>query len=57
MVLTTGRFLEVAKESWPEWNLILRPLKSVQKLQPTELSGHECNTHSEPTLDGYSNLK
>ena len=46
MVLTTGRFLEVAIESWPEWNLNPRPLKSVQTLQPTELSGHECNTHS-----------
>ena len=32
MVLTTDRFFEVAKESWPEWDLNPRPLNSVQTL-------------------------
>ena len=30
MVFTTEGFLEVAIESWPEWNLNPRPLNSVQ---------------------------
>ena len=29
MVFPTEGFLEVAIESWPEWDLILRPLNSV----------------------------
>ena len=29
MVFTTERFLEVAIESWPEWDLNPRPLNSV----------------------------
>ena len=32
MVFNTERFLEVAKESCPEWNLNQRPLNSVQTL-------------------------
>ena len=32
MVFTTEGFLEVAIESWPEWNLNPRPLNSVQTL-------------------------
>ena len=32
MVFTSERFLEVAIESWPEWNLNPRPLNSVQTL-------------------------
>ena len=34
----------------------LRPLNSVQTLQPTELSGHELNSHSEPTVYSYFNF-
>ena len=51
MVFTTEG---VAIESWPEWDLNPRPLNSVQK--PTELLGHEFNSHSEPTLYSYSNF-
>ena len=47
-------FLEVAIESWPEWDLNLRSLNSVQMLKPTELSGHEFNSLSGPTLYDYS---
>ena len=47
MVFITERFLEVAIESWPEWDLNPRPLNSVQAPEPTELSGHEFNSHSE----------
>ena len=32
MVCTTEGFLEVAIESWPEWDLSPRPLNSVQTL-------------------------
>ena len=32
MVLITEGFLEVAIESWPEWDLNPRPLNSVQML-------------------------
>ena len=32
MVFTTGGFLEVAIESWPEWDLNQRPLNSVEAL-------------------------
>ena len=43
--------LEVAIEIFPEWNLNHpRRLNSVQTLLPTEISGHEFNTHSEPTF-------
>ena len=56
MVLTTEGFLEVAIESWPEWDLNPRPLNSVQTLYPTELSGHEFNSLSEPILYSNSNF-
>ena len=56
MVFTTDGFFEVAIESWPEWELNPQPLNSVQTLYPTDLSGHEFNLHSEPTLYSYSNL-
>ena len=32
MVFTTEGFLEVAIESWPEWDLNPRPLNSTQTL-------------------------
>ena len=32
MVFATEQFLEVAIESWPEWDLNPRPLNSVQTL-------------------------
>ena len=32
MVFTTEEFLEVAIESWPEWDLNPRPLNSVQNV-------------------------
>ena len=54
MIFTTEGFLEVAIESWPEWDLNPRTLNSVQRL--TELSGHEFNSLSEPTLCSYFNL-
>ena len=50
MEFTIERFLEVAIESWPEWYLNPRPLNSVQTLYPSELSGHEFNSHSERTF-------
>ena len=56
MVFTTEGLLEVAIENWPELDLNPRLLNSVQTLQPTELSGHEFNSHSEPTLYSYSNF-
>ena len=56
MVLTTEGLFEVAIESRPEWDLNPRPLNSVQTLYPTELSGHEFNSHSEPTFYSYSNF-
>ena len=57
MVFTTEGLFEVAIESWSEWELNLQPLNSVQQtLKPTELSGHEFNSHSEPTLYSCSNF-
>ena len=56
MVFTTEGFFEVAMESWPEWDLNPRPLNFVQTLLLTELSGHELNSNSEPTLYSYSNF-
>ena len=56
MIFTTEGFFEVAIESWPEWDLNPQPLNSIQILKPTELSGHEFNSHSEPTLNSYSNF-
>ena len=46
MAFTTEGFLEVAIESWREWDLNPRPLNSAQPLEPAELSGHEFNSHS-----------
>ena len=45
ILFTTERFLEVAIESCPEWDLNPRPLNPVQTLQPIKLSGHEFNSH------------
>ena len=56
MVFITKGFFEVAIDSVAEWELNPRPLDSVQKLQPTELSGHEFNSPSETTLYSYSNF-
>ena len=56
MVFTTGGIFEVAIESWPVWDLNPQPLNSVQTLQPTELSGHEFDSHSEPNLYSYPNF-
>ena len=56
MVFTTKGLFEVAIESWPEWDMNPQPLNSVQMLYPTELSGHEFNSHSEPMLYSYSNF-
>ena len=46
--------IDVAIESRPEFDWNPRPLNSVQMLQLTEPSGHEFNSHSEPTLYSYS---
>ena len=46
----TMLFFEVAIKSWHEWDLNPQAIRSVQTLQPTELSGNEFNSHSEPTL-------
>ena len=56
MVFTTERFFEEAIESWPESDLNPGPLNSIKTLWPTELSGHEFNSHSKPTLYSYSNF-
>ena len=56
MVFINEGLFEVAIESWPEWDLNTRLLNSVQTLQPTELSGHEFNSHSDPTLYSSSNI-
>ena len=56
MVVTTEGFLEVALESWLDSALNLQPLNSIQTLYPTEVSGQEYNSLSEPTLHSYSNL-
>ena len=56
MLFTTEGLLEVAIESWPDWDLNPQPLNFVQTLEPTGLSGHEFNPLSEPTLYSYSNF-
>ena len=56
MVFITKGFSEVAIDSVAEWELNPGPLDSVQKLQSTELSGHEFNSQSETTLYSYSNF-
>ena len=50
MVFTNERFLDVTIESWPEWDLKQQPLNSVQTLKPSELPGHQFNSHSEPKV-------
>ena len=57
MVFITEGFFEVAIESWPEWDLNPRPLNSVQTLKATELSGHQFNSRSEPTLRFIYDIK
>ena len=52
MVFTT----EETIESLLKWDLNQQPLNSVQMLQMSENSGHEFNSHWEPTLYSYSNL-
>ena len=56
MVLTTDGFLELAIESWSEWNLNPRALNSIQTLKPADLSGHEFHMHSQPILYSHSNF-
>ena len=56
MVFISEGFFEVAIEIWPELELNQQPLSFVQTLYPTELSGRELNSHSEPTLYSYSNF-
>ena len=54
MIFTTEGFLEVVIESWPEWDLIAKPLNSIQMLQSTDL-GYDFNLQSEKTMHSYSN--
>ena len=56
MAFPTKGFVEVAIESGPDWNLNPEPPNSFQTLQPTKLSGHVFNSHSEPTLRSQSNF-
>ena len=55
-VFTTDKFFGVAIESLPQCDLNPQLLNSVQMLLPTDLSGHEFNSHSEPTLYSYLNF-
>ena len=50
MAFKTEGLFEVGIEGWPKWNFNPHSLKSFQQLQPTEPSGHEFNSHSEPTF-------
>ena len=54
MVFITEGFFEAVIESWRVWDLNTQPLNSIQTLEPTELSGHEFNSHRESTLYSYS---
>ena len=54
--LIITHFLKFTIESWCDWDLDLRPLNTVQALQPTELSDNELNSNSEPTFYGLSNF-
>ena len=56
MVCTTGGFIKVAIDSRIEMDLNPQLLHAVQALQPTELAGHEFNSHSERTLCDYWNF-
>ena len=53
VVFITEGFFQVAIESRPAWDLNPQSLNSVQTLLPTELSGHEFKSQSEPTLCSY----
>ena len=53
MVFTTEGFVEVPIKSWSEWDLNPQLVNSAQTLEPIELSDHEFNSHSEPTLYSY----
>ena len=50
IVFTSEKLYEVAISSWLELFLSTRPLNSVQTLETTDLSDHEFNSHSDPTL-------
>ena len=51
MILTTKlRVLEAHIETWPEWIWNTQPLKFFQMLLPTELSCHELDKQSQPTI-------
>ena len=50
MIFTTDEFSEVALESWAELHLNQQPVNPFQRLEQTELSGDQFNSHSEPTL-------
>ena len=56
MVYTTKVFLEVAIERYAQWILKPRSINSVQTLYPTELSAHELNQQSQPTLYNHFNF-
>ena len=56
IIFTIEGIFEVDIENLPEWDLNLRPPNSVQTLQPTEVSGHEFKSHSEPVLYSYCNF-
>ena len=56
MKYTTERFLQVALEHWPEWNLNPRPLNLVHTLKQNELLGQEFLSHSEPILYSIFNF-
>ena len=43
MVFLTEAFLEVAIESWPEWDLNSQPLNSVQMLYICIMYIYNCN--------------
>ena len=46
----------VTIENWTEWDLNAGALNSVEALSETELSSHELDPQSEPTLSNYSNF-
>ena len=50
-------YIEVAIDKRREWDLNPQPLNSIQKLQPTELSGHEFNSCSIMYMNAKNDLK
>ena len=50
-------YIEVAIDKRREWDLNPQPLNSIQKLQPTELSGHEFNSCSTMYMNAKNDLK